>query len=166
MIVIVTSEFAHVRLFSPFHFLIKDGMHIAYRRVLPKTYKTSHFNWKINFNSNSFYGWFCWYHSLLGYDTSSFCKLYRSITKTFCLLCRGWGNCVQERPLSTFTKTRCRQNSEGCTIFKITVNSAYWNNYGVQAYRRASGGWATSEDLIVQSSWLLPHHRVTEQGQM
>jgi len=95
----------------------------------------------VNLNFNSFCGWCCWYHRLLGFDTLSFCKLYRPFTKEFCLQCRGWGNLVQERPVSTNTTTGCHQNSEGCAIFKNTVNRVYWNNFGALAYRRASGGW-------------------------
>jgi len=43
MIMIVISEFAHVRLFSPFLFVMQGGVHIVYRRVLLNIYKKAHF---------------------------------------------------------------------------------------------------------------------------
>jgi hypothetical protein len=53
MIMIVILEFAHVRLFSPFLFLMQDGIHIAYRRVLPKNYKSLILIEKVSLNFSS-----------------------------------------------------------------------------------------------------------------
>ena len=36
---------------------------------------------KVSLNFNSFYGWCCWHHSLLGFDTISVCKWNRPYTK-------------------------------------------------------------------------------------
>jgi hypothetical protein len=99
---------------------------------------------KVSLNFPFFYGWCCWYYSLPGFYTVSFCRLYRPFTETFRLHCQSLGNSFQEKPVSTCTRTRCHQNSEGCAIFTNTVNRAYWNNYGALACRRASGWWATS----------------------